>query len=134
MALASWQLSHPTLPTPPSALHHIASCTALPNAGNTPLHIAALNGQSVAIRALREFGCEVDVKGTEAASTPLIGAASWGYGEAVGALLAAGASPNAMDRDGNTALHYIVMCWQVGWGGLFGHAGRWGGVAGHATC
>ena len=70
-------------------------------AGNTPLHLAALNHDLAAVRALLAAGAEVDAKNTDEATPLLYGA---GHAEIVRALLARGANPNAVSKAKNTPL------------------------------
>lgn len=82
--------------------------------GNTPLHFAAMGGDTEAARALLAAGADVNAVNQDG-STPL----HW-IGEnyvpfepedmrkLVELLLAAGADPNAQDAEGNTPLHMVA--------------------------
>lgn len=74
-------------------------------AGNTPLHLAALNHDLAAVRTLLAAGAEVDAKNTAEATPLLYGA---GHAEIVRALLAKGANPNAVSKAKNTPLMAAV--------------------------
>ncbi|MDP3069476.1 MAG: ankyrin repeat domain-containing protein [Opitutaceae bacterium] len=70
-------------------------------AGNTPLHLAALNHDVAAVKALLAAGAEADAKNAAEATPLLYGA---GHAEIVRALLARGANPNAVSALKNTPL------------------------------
>jgi ankyrin repeat protein len=72
-----------------------AGVNARNGAGNTALHLAALNHDLTAVNALLAAGAEVDAR-NEAAATPLIYGA--GHAGVVRALLARGADPNAASK------------------------------------
>jgi len=72
--------------------------------GDTPLMIAALNGQLDIVRRLRMRGGELDPRGW----TPLIYAATGGHDDVVGYLLDQGANINAQSPNGTTALMMAV--------------------------
>jgi ankyrin repeat protein len=74
-------------------------------AGNTPLHLAALNHDLAAVRTLLASGAEVDAKNAAEATPLLYGA---GHAEMVRALLARGANPNAVSTLKNTPLMVAV--------------------------
>lgn len=74
-------------------------------AGNTPLHLAALNHDVAAVQALLAAGAEVDAKNAAEATPLLYGA---GHAEIVRALLARGANPNAVSALKNTPLMAAV--------------------------
>ena len=74
-------------------------------AGNTPLHLAALNHDLAAVRALLASGAEADAKNAAEATPLLYGA---GHAEIVRALLARGANPNAVSALKNTPLMAAV--------------------------
>jgi len=69
------------------------------------IHLAALQGDTVAIRQHIEAGTEVDKKEPSAGSTPLITASLFGKTEVVRMLIDAGADVNYQNNDGSTALH-----------------------------
>ncbi len=74
-------------------------------AGNTPLHLAALNHDLAGVRALLAAGAEADAKNAAEATPLLYGA---GHAEIVRALLARGANPNAVSAEKNTPLMAAV--------------------------
>ncbi|KXZ42210.1 hypothetical protein GPECTOR_181g256 [Gonium pectorale] len=71
--------------------------------GNTPLHYAAENGHTEAVRALLGAGADKDAINKYVA-TPLYVAAENGHVEAVQVLLQAGANKEAANKDGWTPL------------------------------
>jgi ankyrin repeat protein len=73
--------------------------------GNTPLHLAALNHDLEAVKALLATGAEPDAK-NKAGATPLLYGA--GHPEIVRALLARGANPNAASTAKATPLMVAV--------------------------
>ena len=72
--------------------------------GNTPLHLAAINGQTETVRALIELGADVNLAGNFRA-TPLHEAARHGHTETVQALIDAKAVMNLADNFGVTPLY-----------------------------
>ncbi len=71
------------------------------DAGNTALHVAALNHDLAAVRALLAAGAEADPKNTAEATPLLYGA---GHADIVRLLLARGANANAASKSKNTPL------------------------------
>ncbi len=88
-----------------SAAEAPASSSARDAAGNTPLHLAALNHDLAAVRTLLAAGAEADAKNAAEATPLLYGA---GHAEIVRALLARGANPNAVSALKNTPLMAAV--------------------------
>lgn len=80
---------------------------------STVLYVAASSGDLEGIRREIQRGAAVDeISPTEmgrGGMTPLMAAAAAGKPEAVRALLAAGAKPNARSKDGKTALMYAAL-------------------------
>jgi ankyrin repeat protein len=74
-------------------------------AGETALHWCAIEDDKESIRWLLLHKAKVDTR-CNRNSTPLMHAAQLGYLATCGILLSAGASPAAVDDDGNTALHH----------------------------
>ncbi|HEY4138813.1 MAG TPA: ankyrin repeat domain-containing protein [Casimicrobiaceae bacterium] len=72
--------------------------------GDTPLMVAALNGQLEIVRRLRVQGAELDPRGW----TPLIYAATGGHDAVVTYLLDQGANINGQSPNGTTALMMAV--------------------------
>ena len=72
--------------------------------GDTPLMVAALNGQLEIVRRLRMQGAELEPRGW----TPLIYAATGGHVDVVAYLLDQGANINAQSPNGTTALMMAV--------------------------
>ena len=70
------------------------------NAGNTPLHFAALPGYIKIVEFLLEQKCEVDPKNTDG-ETPLIDAVENGHVQVVKLLLNHGANPRQRNRNGD---------------------------------
>ena len=64
---------------------------------DTPLHLAALRGDTETISLLIEAGAEIDAKG-DLSVTPLYQAVMEGHAQAAALLLAAGADPDAMNE------------------------------------
>lgn len=70
------------------------------NAGNTPLQIAALNGETSIVEFLLKAGCRVDTQNIDK-DTPLIDAVENGHVEVVKLLLEAGANPRTVNASGD---------------------------------
>ncbi|GMM56739.1 Hos4 protein [Maudiozyma humilis] len=78
------------------------------NAGNTPLHEAALNGHLEVVRVLVEHGADPNVRSYEMfGDTPLIDASANGHLDVVSYLLAHGADPTITNAKGMTAYEAI---------------------------
>ena len=92
---------------------HQADVNAQNPEGATPLHDAALAGQTAVAVALLEHGARIDARDTESGATPLHRAASWGRREMVELLLSKGADPNAKDNNGRTPLDLAVASAQT---------------------
>jgi len=75
--------------------------------GETPLHLAALNGNNSMVAFLIENGANVNAKNVEG-SSPLHMAISAGHLEVVSYLATHGAFMNAQDDEGDSPLHYAV--------------------------
>ncbi len=74
--------------------------------GFTPLGLAAFFGHPDAVKALLEYGAQVDLKDrSRFSNTALDAAVAANHAEVVRALLAAGASVNVRDSVGATPLH-----------------------------
>ncbi|NKB50627.1 MAG: c-type cytochrome [Rhizobiaceae bacterium] len=69
----------------------------------SPLHFAAMNGQSDIVTLLAKAGADVDVQSTMLGA-PLHIAAQRGNSDVIRALLAAGADPNLLGKDNATPL------------------------------
>jgi surface polysaccharide O-acyltransferase-like enzyme len=75
---------------------------------NTPeisIHMAAINGDTSAIREHILAGTDINMKEPSAKSTPLISASLFGKADAAKMLINAGADINYQNNDGSTALH-----------------------------
>ena len=83
--------------------------------GETVLMTAARTGRAGALRALIERGARVDAREPEFQQTALMIATREDRGEAVGVLLAAGASPNLQTRKGPTPA-FVAPCKGTGCG------------------
>lgn len=70
------------------------------NAGNTPLQIAALNGETEIVEFLLKAGCKVDTQNIDK-DTPLIDAVENGHVDVVKLLLEAGANPRTVNASGD---------------------------------
>jgi Ankyrin repeats (many copies) len=81
-----------------------AGVGALNRSGGTPLHDAALSGNTDVINLLLDRGANVDVKERDSGATALMMAASIGRTDAVALLLRRGADPALRDHAGRTAL------------------------------
>lgn len=75
------------------------------DAGETALHMAALNGNFLSTRILIDSGSDIQAQDAMNGWTPLHYAARRGSLKVMAALLQAGANPNAVDYLGGTALH-----------------------------
>ena len=73
--------------------------------GNTPLHRAAIFGQTKTCADLIEAGADVNARGSFG-NAPLHEAANGGHPNVCRLLLGAGADVNAVDLTGNTPLHW----------------------------
>ena len=82
----------------------ILTLTFAAQASGTPLHHAAITGDTDAIAVQLSAGADPNEQNA-AGKTPLHGAALGGHTEAIIALLNAGADPNAKDINGTTPLH-----------------------------
>ncbi len=79
-----------------------------------PLHLAAILGDSVAIRELHRLGCPLDAVDSDSGQTALHYAAEYGQVEAILALYNLGCSMDAEELSfGHTALHYAAEFGQV---------------------
>ncbi|MEV4330566.1 ankyrin repeat domain-containing protein [Streptomyces sp. NPDC049597] len=77
--------------------------------GQTPLYLAAVEGDAGIVRLLLAAGADPDrASGPESDDLPLCGAAVGGHTEVVRALLAAGATPDRRELLGFTALIWAV--------------------------
>ncbi len=94
-ATAEWQ----------TLLQNKADVKARDAAGNTALHLAALNHDLAAVEALLAAGAEVDAKNSAEATALIYGG---GHAGIVRALLARGANPNAVSKLKNTPLMIAV--------------------------
>ena len=82
----------------------ITDINATDEDGNTPLHLAAINGHTETVRALINAKADVNLANNDG-STPLHRSAIHGHTEAAQALLAAGADVDLANDFGNTPLH-----------------------------
>ena len=80
-------------------------------AGSTPLHVAAMNGNRKLVKYLLKRGAEIDA-GDNENSTPLHVAAMNGHKDVVEYLISKGADLNLQDDNGMSTLH---------WAAYFGH-------------
>ena len=83
-------------------------------AGNTPLHIAAIHGDTLVVRALLDAGADPNAAG-EQGDTPLHGALGQKHLQVARMLIAAGGSLDASNRDGVTArdMTQAVSLWET---------------------
>lgn len=77
--------------------------------GGTLLHGEALFGSMRALKFLLVHGADLNAA-TDSDATPLMVAVSENRADVARALLAAGASATRRTEDGNTALHYALVC------------------------
>lgn len=78
------------------------------NAGNSPLHEAALNGHLDIVKLLLEHGADINIQSYEMfKDTPLIDASANGHLEVVKLLLDHGADPTIVNAKGLTAIESI---------------------------
>ncbi|MBI2751329.1 MAG: ankyrin repeat domain-containing protein [Burkholderiales bacterium] len=89
-------------------LSFLLLCTAVPAAGQTPLHDAVRNGDEANVKTLLAGGANVNAKNNDGA-TPLHWAAGEGKKGIAELLLAKGADVNARDNDGDTPLKWAAM-------------------------
>lgn len=85
-------------------LDHGAKVNVRNSYGSTPLHDAAVGGQSEIVAMLLERGAEIDARDQDSGATPLYNAASWGKLDAVKLLIEKGADVNARNKTGKTPL------------------------------
>ncbi|XP_055385955.1 E3 ubiquitin-protein ligase MIB2 [Condylostylus longicornis] len=76
--------------------------------GFAALHLAALNGHSEVVEALILHGAEIDIRNNRR-QTPFLLAVSQGHSAAIEKLVKLGCNINAMDEDGDNALHLCVI-------------------------
>ena len=88
--------------------HKIEDLNAGDEGGNTPLHEAAVNGNTEIVKALITAGADVNAT-DEDGKTPLYWAARNGRTETVQALITAGADVNAQNIYGHTPLHEAAV-------------------------
>jgi ankyrin repeat protein len=84
------------------------------HAGQTPLHLAADQGNSSVTRILLEQGALVDVVETAAGHTPLHYAARHGHTDLCELLIRFGADPDALTGNMDTPLHLAIEAGQAG--------------------
>jgi ankyrin repeat protein len=83
---------------------HGARVNVRNKSGATPLHTAALGGDSEVVKLLLDHGAEINARDQESGATPLSYAASLGRGEVVELLLARGADLTLRNTRGQTPL------------------------------
>lgn len=76
--------------------------------GETPLTLAAFNGDEAIVRYLIERGAAIDAKNPWWANTPLLRAGARGHKPIVEFLLEQGADINARNKEGTSLLHLAV--------------------------
>ncbi len=74
----------------------------------TALHLATYLGHVEATSALVAHGAPLETRSEHGGMTAVLWAAGQGHDDVLGALLEAGASPNAVDDQSRTALHYCA--------------------------
>ena len=78
------------------------------NAGNTPLQIAALEGNVDIVKVLLQHGCKIDCMNTDK-DTPLIDAVENGHFEVVKLLLKAGVNPRQVNAKGEEPIDLVDL-------------------------
>eukprot|EP01132_Coremiostelium_polycephalum_P002243 gene2243-2765_t len=76
--------------------------------GNTPLHLAIIQGLTLAVEALLKNGANVNAINKDG-STPIMMVSLNGEEKIVDLLLEYGADVNSSNKKGNTALHYATL-------------------------
>jgi hypothetical protein len=84
------------------------------HAGQTPLHLAAHQGNTAVTKILLEQGAEVDVVETTAGYTPLHYAARHGHTDLCELLIRFGADPDTLTGNMETPLHLAIKKGQAG--------------------
>src|SRR2546426_930711 len=106
---ATSMLSRRSPPPAPTSMAPIkAASRPLTQRCTTPLHDAALGGDTGVVKILLDHGADVNARDTEADATPLYYAASWGRQAAVELLISRGADPNARNRKGASVLQSAI--------------------------
>ena len=85
-----------------------ADINAQSDEGESPLHMAAINGNSAAVHVLIEAGADINARHKYGA-TPIHGAAINGNPAVAKKLIDAGADVRVRNNDGNTPLHLAVL-------------------------
>jgi ankyrin repeat protein/CHAT domain-containing protein len=98
--------------TVPHPANPVARSIAPEETGETPLHVAASQGQAAEVLRLLQSGADVDARSAKGA-TPLHLAAANGHMAALALLLARDAAVNAKTKDGYTPLFFSVARKQV---------------------